>query len=274
MSDAAGPESPPPPPSEPPTVQSSVAKEEPPPMHPHKPKPVHGWREFLTEICIIVIGVLIALSLEQAVENWREHRQYEQARQALRDELEYNVSFLRYRERYEPCTRQRLQDIGLLLDRAESHRPFDAPHWIGNVSSIRIRFTAEAEAGRSGLFAAEEQATLGRLYVFLHVIDTEQDRERLAWARLRMLEDHGNLSPEMIVSLRGALADAQYEHDRIQETLGYVGAFARRAGIRSDADIEKISGVAARPDQYAHCLPMQTPRQEGEKRAQVSFRGL
>ena len=40
----------------------------------HKPKPVHNLREFLSEIMIIVIGVLITLAGEQSVEwlHWRE----------------------------------------------------------------------------------------------------------------------------------------------------------------------------------------------------------
>jgi hypothetical protein len=37
-------------------------------MHFHLPKPLHGWREFAGEVGIIVLGVLIALSAEQAVE--------------------------------------------------------------------------------------------------------------------------------------------------------------------------------------------------------------
>jgi len=240
----------------------------------HKPKPVHSWREFFTEICVIVIGVLIALSLEQAVENWREHKQYQVARQAMRSELDLNISYMRYRGQFEPCIRRRLQDIGLLLDRAESHQPFDTPHWIGDASSLRIRFTAEPEASRSGLFTAEEQAAFSRLYAILHNIDLEQDRERLAWARLRMLEDRSSLSPEMVVSLRGALADAHYEHDRIQETLGFLWVFARKYGIRTDVNIIAAVGVIAHPDVWAHCLPMATSRQEGEKRARISPRAI
>ncbi len=39
----------------------------------HKPKPWHGWREFLKEYVIIVVGVLTALAFEQGVEwlHWR-----------------------------------------------------------------------------------------------------------------------------------------------------------------------------------------------------------
>ena len=56
-------------------------------MEVHTPKPVHGWREFASEIGVIVIGVMIALAAEQAVEwlHWREKAA--DARHALRSEL-------------------------------------------------------------------------------------------------------------------------------------------------------------------------------------------
>ena len=38
-------------------------------MHFHLPKPLHGWREFVGEVGIIVIGVLIALGAQQVVED-------------------------------------------------------------------------------------------------------------------------------------------------------------------------------------------------------------
>ena len=53
----------------------------------HKPKPIHGWRDFAKEVGVIVLGVLIALSAEQVVQalEWREkiHR----ADIAMRDEI-------------------------------------------------------------------------------------------------------------------------------------------------------------------------------------------
>ncbi len=43
-------------------------------MHFHLPKPLHGWRAFVGEVAIIVLGVLIALAAEQAVQSieWRQ----------------------------------------------------------------------------------------------------------------------------------------------------------------------------------------------------------
>jgi len=37
-------------------------------MHIHKPKQLHGFSEFVSEIGVIVIGILIALALEQSLE--------------------------------------------------------------------------------------------------------------------------------------------------------------------------------------------------------------
>lgn len=38
-------------------------------MHIHLPKPLHGWREFVGEVGIVFLGVLIALGAEQMIES-------------------------------------------------------------------------------------------------------------------------------------------------------------------------------------------------------------
>lgn len=56
-------------------------------MHFHLPKPLHGWRAFVGEVGIIVIGVLIALGSEQMVEIIHARQDVEQLRGALQLEL-------------------------------------------------------------------------------------------------------------------------------------------------------------------------------------------
>ena len=56
-------------------------------MHIHKPKAAHSLREFMSEISVIVVGVLIALALEQAVEAWRWHEKVEVVRASITAEL-------------------------------------------------------------------------------------------------------------------------------------------------------------------------------------------
>ena len=57
----------------------------------HKPKAVHSWREFLTEIGTIICGILIALGLEQGLEwaHWR--HQVERADAAVSEEVRSNL---------------------------------------------------------------------------------------------------------------------------------------------------------------------------------------
>ena len=77
-------------------------------MHIHLPKPLHGWREFLGEVGIIVIGVLIALAAEQMVEDFHWHQKVDVIHHALVGELandrarwEANMSFV-------PCARREI----------------------------------------------------------------------------------------------------------------------------------------------------------------------
>lgn len=56
-------------------------------MHLHLPKPLHGWREFIGEVGIIVLGVLIALTFEQLVDAWQWREKIGRAEAAMRVEL-------------------------------------------------------------------------------------------------------------------------------------------------------------------------------------------
>lgn len=56
-------------------------------MHIHLPKPLHGWRAFVGEVEIIVLGVLIALGAESAVEAWHWHHKVDVIRASLMGEL-------------------------------------------------------------------------------------------------------------------------------------------------------------------------------------------
>lgn len=86
-------------------------------MHVHPPKPLHGWREFAGEVGIIVLGVLIALGAEQAVERWHWNEQAGDAREALRAEVQDDDLPQAYaRLAMAPCLDGRLRDLQLALD--------------------------------------------------------------------------------------------------------------------------------------------------------------
>ena len=89
----------------------------------HKPKPVHNWREFLGEIGIIVVGVLIALAAEQTVETLHHRTQVAELSDGLDQELAYNLTVLKDTVELRPCLDQRLVEIARWSVSASSGRP-------------------------------------------------------------------------------------------------------------------------------------------------------
>lgn len=103
-------------------------------MHFHLPKPLHGWREFFGEVAIIVLGVLIALSAEQAIERWRWHEEIAAGREALRSDFQQILGNAGEREAEDKCIRARLVVLRDILDRHPDSLPA-----IGHVGSPPAR---------------------------------------------------------------------------------------------------------------------------------------
>ena len=56
---------------------------------------IHTWRNFLTHIAAIVVGLIIAVSLEQTVEFFHHHHQREQLEEAIRRDCEANRGYIK-----------------------------------------------------------------------------------------------------------------------------------------------------------------------------------
>ena len=80
-------------------------------MHLHLPKPLHGWRAFVGEVGIIVLGVLIALGAEQVVESIHNRYLARQAVDHIRTELAYDSAFAAERIAIGDCMRASFADL-------------------------------------------------------------------------------------------------------------------------------------------------------------------
>src|ERR1700689_2740093 len=94
----------------------------------HKPKPIHSVREFLGEVGIVVLGIVIALAAEQSVDflHWRESVAIAEA--AMTKELESDDLPQAYaRVAMHPCLVQQLQRIEAAVDANLDRLP--TPAW-------------------------------------------------------------------------------------------------------------------------------------------------
>jgi hypothetical protein len=96
----------------------------------HRPKAVHGWREFVKEVGIIVLGVLIALAAEQTAETLRHEHQVKVGERALKENYAQFIEQRAELDASTACVAQRLAQLRSIVDEGARH------HALGQVSEI------------------------------------------------------------------------------------------------------------------------------------------
>jgi hypothetical protein len=136
-------------------------------MHFHLPKPLHGWREFVGEVGIIVVGVLIALGAEQVVQWIHAREEVRQVRAALKSELADDRARWEYMNAAEPCTLRRLDalDTWLAAKPSSGRLPDAFPNILLNLHSSSWDI-AKASAAMAQM-PLRERVTFSSLYAAL-----------------------------------------------------------------------------------------------------------
>ncbi|HEY3815254.1 MAG TPA: hypothetical protein VGL66_18700 [Caulobacteraceae bacterium] len=230
-------------------------------MHIHLPKPLHGWRALAGEIGIIVVGVLIALGAEQAVDAVRDGHKADEARTEIRAEIAQNVGEMAVRLRTDNCVRSRLDEIGALLDARAAGQSPAQPIWIGRPQTFVMnsnRLAAVTSAGRASLLSQDEQASYGQMYAAFAIFNDLIERERPAWAKLQILEEAPPSSPPLDAELRLARQEAKYDRARAAQVTHEALRDAELIGVKPDL-------VSWRPKNsgggmIGACIPLHTPR--------------
>jgi len=226
-------------------------------MHVHLPKPLHGWRAFVGEVGIIVLGVLIALGFEQLVQSISERRAREQARESIRQELADDFARFRKRAEIQPCIDKRLNEIASVLHAAESPG-YKAPRWIGRPQLWEAesnRWEAASQAGRTSLFNPEEQSVVSAVYEDIMPVDQQERQEQIAWAHLRALEDEPHPSSELLATLKLSLEDARFQNWVIQINIDQAELAAKPLRLPRPLDV-----YAFAKGSRSVCLSIDTPR--------------
>jgi hypothetical protein len=235
-------------------------------MHFHLPKAFHGWREFVGEVGIIVVGVLIALGAEQVAASVHESRVAAEARENVRSETAFNLGLIRDRVAAQRCIERRLDELTALLAAAGDGPIERQPTWIGRPPTgpfFTRRWEAATASGRNSLFAPEEQERFGQLYEVFARFNEYQAREQQVWADLRALETwHGALGNYARLSFAQNLQQAKY----LAWDLNY-------AGRRALQDLQATGVVVPGSDTSVTsiCLPINTSRADAVRRIHGPF---
>lgn len=161
-------------------------------MEIHKPKPIHNWREFLTELGTIVLGIVIAIGLEQLVESWHWAGEVKTARQAIKAEMAANnENLFVFRIAIAPCVDKEIADAGRALDAMQAG---SATATAGNIRSAPGALTRDSEwqSERASQvlthFPRSELALMSRYYAQLPSFGDWNTRESDALRELSILD--------------------------------------------------------------------------------------
>jgi len=225
-------------------------------VHLHPPKPLHGWRAFVGEVGIIVLGVLIALGAEQVVQSVHQRGEARDAEQAIRGELEHDMALLRSHAETNTCVDARIAELQALIDSAQgAGGVIRTPSWVGRPQFWTMqmaRWQATSQAGRAALIPADDLALYGSMYSYMANVNAEMAVEQDDWARLRSLEHLRRLTPEMVFQVTTTLQQARYINWRMHvSTIQLQSLFDRLRLRRVPNDI---------PASRSACVPMSTPR--------------
>ena len=231
----------------------------------HKPKPWHGVREFLKEYLIIVIGVLTALGAEAVVERLHENRLSDEAKAAVRAEINVNLTNLARRagpNGTESCIARRLDELEALLDRADATGVWTPPANVDTLGRLEIqtqRWDAAMAAGRASLLSSDEQRAFGRVYVDFARAAEVQRQQSDVWIRLRALAALRRLSPEMSDAARTEISQARDLDVAFQAAFANANVYAAQLAVKGDATLFRFPDEALRAARaHAICEPLRT----------------
>jgi hypothetical protein len=214
----------------------------------HRPKIARTWGEFVSEIGIIVCGILIALSLEQFV-NWaRWHHEAKEAREAFAEELAYDVGALRREVEEDPCIRQRLD----LLDAwADGRVQIESTHLyaVNNRPQLWTLRSSAWEVAKAGEVASHmplrERIAYAAAYDRLVNQQSQTLQERTSWLQLGRYAGKTTLRASEARRLKEDVAEARAWSERRSVNIPTIEHSVRELGV-TPATVEYVPGLDAK----------------------------
>jgi hypothetical protein len=205
------------------------------------PKPLHGWREFVGEVGIIVLGVLIALGAQQVVETMQTRQRIKETRAALDAELSRNLAAFEWRVKQRPCLQPRVDELNRWTTAIAAGRPVALRKEITPPRYFALNKTVwQASQNDAGQMPVETKLNYASIYAALGTLDENVFRdEQDAWDSISGYERNKDLTREELHTVRSAIIDLQADDELLDVFQQRLHSQAAKLGIRPLPHIEK-----------------------------------
>jgi len=221
------------------------------------PKPLHGWREFVGEVGIIVLGVLIALGAEQVVETINTHRRIRETRTALDVELARDLAAFEWRINQRPCIRPRVDELDRWARSMAAGQTVRLRKEITPPVFFAIHTAVwRASGSDAGQMPVEAKLNYADMYEAMQSLDEIMRDEQRAWNEASGYEGSKDLTRGELHGVRRAIIDLQSDDQILDVFQERLHAVAARLNIRPLEHIER--GIGPQVAQYNRelCEPL------------------
>jgi len=179
-------------------------------MHFHLPKPLHGWREFVGEVGIIVIGVLLALSAEQIVEAFHWRSEVREFRRAVDQEAAMNLGYYAIDQMQAKCALRRLDELQQVLRRSRDGQPVRLAAGISMPLDPDQSFSVwdNKDPQAFARLPLDVRLKYAELYELFRTTQGIAQAQNAAWKKMAVFEEEGPLTLEDRRQLRALIDDA------------------------------------------------------------------
>lgn len=173
--------------------------------------PANGWSGFITELVIVVLGILIALGTQQAADGWKDRRDVAAFRRALNAELAFNLAAYQTRAAQSDCVVRRLDQ---LEQWQREWQDGDGPAMSGMIGrplapGLHLGGWRSGGAGIAGKMPLEQRLNYTDAYDSFELYDSLRYRELDVWLELFAYDSASRLSPPEVNKLRGLILMAR-----------------------------------------------------------------
>lgn len=172
--------------------------------------PSMGWRAFWSEIVIVVLGVVIALAANQAVENWNWRNKVRDAEARLQGDIAWAFLWAAEKSASQACVDAQLMAAARnVLESGDTLRPLPVVNAIGLQMTVRMpnrpwRFPiwdALLADGTASHFATQRQALYGRISDGMAISRASEVEARRLGGNLLLMRDPVALDPVVRATL-------------------------------------------------------------------------
>lgn len=180
------------------------------------PQPRNGWRAFLGDVGVIVIGVLVALGIGEIADALRWQILARDSIGAVNIELAQDAGVFQERMRMQPCLDRRIAEVDAILRKARRSGKLPDIGEIGRAPTRPISVDAWKQlAGSETLLHIDGQKRMMLSGGYPNIDEYRQEliAENQAWATLLVLEHApGPVSESLLAEVEVTLARLRYKN--------------------------------------------------------------